>query len=101
MVSVVRIGMMSGALLIGAGLVLGQESKPQPKQAAPTAQTSPSPHKNQQSEGERKFQTNCGRCHHPPEQLSPGIAGSVIRHMRVRAMLSEEDAREILQYLAP
>jgi hypothetical protein len=33
--------------------------------------------------------------------LSPRIAGSVIRHMHVRAMLSQEDAREILEYLAP
>ena len=95
-----RLGVMPGALLIGAALVLGQEPTTQPKQTAPRAQTTTST-KNQQSEGERKFQINCGRCHNPPEQLSPRIAGSVIRHMRVRAMLSQEDAREILEYLVP
>ncbi len=51
--------------------------------------------------GERKFQANCGRCHNPPEQLSPRIAGAVLRHMRVRASLSAEDERDILRYLAP
>ena len=96
-----RLGMMSAALLIGAVLVLGQEPKAQPERTAQRAQTATSPTKNQQSEGGRKFQINCGRCHNPPEQLSSRIAGSVIRHMRVRAMLSQEDAREILEYLAP
>jgi hypothetical protein len=96
-----RLGMMSAALLIAAVLVLGQEPKAEPKQTAQRAQTATSPTKNQQSEGKRKFQINCGRCHNPPEQLSSRIAGPVIRHMRVRAMLSQEDAREILEYLAP
>ena len=95
-----RLGVMPGALLIGAALVLGQEPTTQPKQTAPRAQTTTST-KNQQSEGERKFLINCGRCHNPPEQVSPRIAGSVIRHMRVRATLSQEDAREILEYLVP
>jgi hypothetical protein len=96
-----RLGMMSAALLIGAVLVPGQERTTQPEQSVQKTQTTTSPTKNQQSEGERKFQINCGRCHNPPEQVSPRMAASVIRHMRVRAMLSQEDAREILEYLAP
>jgi cytochrome c5 len=54
-----------------------------------------------QNPGERKFQENCGRCHTAPEQLSPRIAGTVVRHMRVRASLSAETERDILRYLAP
>ena len=54
-----------------------------------------------QDPGERKFQANCSRCHTAPEQLSPGIAGTVLRHMRVRASLSAVDERDILRYLAP
>lgn len=53
------------------------------------------------AQGERKFQTHCGRCHNEPQQLSPAIAGTVLRHMRVRAMLSREDEQQILRYLAP
>jgi cytochrome c5 len=51
--------------------------------------------------GERAFQENCGRCHNPPEQLSPRITGTVLRHMRVRALLSPQDEHDILKYLAP
>jgi cytochrome c5 len=52
-------------------------------------------------EGERRFQANCGRCHNPPDSLSPREVKAVLRHMRVRAMLSAEDERLILKYLAP
>ena len=55
----------------------------------------------QTSEGERLFAENCGRCHRPPDQISPKAAGSVLRHMRVRAMLSQEDEQKILKYLNP
>lgn len=53
------------------------------------------------NEGEKRFQAQCGRCHHAPEELSPRVARTVVRHMRVRAMLSAEDERLILEYLAP
>jgi hypothetical protein len=51
--------------------------------------------------GERKFQQNCSRCHHAPQELSPRISGTVVMHMRVRASLSDADAQAILRYLAP
>jgi mono/diheme cytochrome c family protein len=51
--------------------------------------------------GERAFRANCGRCHNPPEQLSPRITGTVLRHMRERALLSPHDERDILKYLTP
>jgi mono/diheme cytochrome c family protein len=80
--------------VLGLAMAFGQakndaSSKPKTQPAA------------QSNEGERLFQANCGRCHRPPGQLSPKIAGSVLRHMRVRAMLSKEDEQQILKYLAP
>ena len=51
--------------------------------------------------GERAFQANCGRCHNPPEQLSPRITGTVLRHMRERALLSPQDERDFLKFLNP
>jgi|SRR5579864_3792419 len=53
------------------------------------------------SEGEKRFQANCVRCHQPPEDLSVREVKAVIRHMRVKAMLSAEDEQLILKYLAP
>jgi mono/diheme cytochrome c family protein len=67
------------------------QGSPSPQQAT-TAATNP---------GERAFRANCGRCHNPPEQLSPRISGTVLRHMRVRALLSPQDERDILKYLTP
>jgi mono/diheme cytochrome c family protein len=73
-------------------------------QAAPSGKAGQPPVKKAaaaQNPGERKFQENCGRCHTAPEQLSPRIAGTVVRHMRVRASLSAETERDILRFLAP
>ena len=55
----------------------------------------------QQDEGERKFQQNCSRCHNAPEGFSTRISGTVVRHMRVRASLSQKDAEAILHFLNP
>jgi cytochrome c2 len=54
-----------------------------------------------QSDGERKFAQNCGRCHNPPEGFSPHISGTIVRHMRARAALSKQDEEEILHFLNP
>ena len=59
------------------------------------------PNTAQQSDGERKFAQNCGRCHYPPEGFSPHISGTIVRHMRVRAALSKQDEADILHFLNP
>lgn len=56
--------------------------------------------KNSQPDGEKQFQANCGRCHNPPEAISPREERAVVRHMRVRAMLSAEDEKLILKFLS-
>ena len=58
-------------------------------------------HAQPQSEGERVFQQNCWRCHNAPESFSPRISGTVVRHMRVRASLSQHDEQELLKFLNP
>ena len=54
-----------------------------------------------QDEGDRIFQQNCSRCHNAPEGFSPRIAGTIARHMRVRASLSEHDTEELLHFINP
>jgi cytochrome c5 len=51
--------------------------------------------------GERVFATNCARCHTPPMAIPPRITGTVLMHMRVRARLSREDEKLLLQFMAP
>lgn len=50
-------------------------------------------------EGERRFRTNCGRCHQAPHKFPPRMMATIIRHMRVRATLTDEDMRLILDYM--
>jgi len=50
-------------------------------------------------EGEKRFRTNCGRCHMPPHKFPPRVIATAIRHMRVRAMITDEDMRLILKYM--
>jgi len=83
------------AVLMSTALAVAQSSPPAPPANAPAQKSV------QQDPGERKFRANCGRCHGAPEQLTPRIAGTVLRHMRVRATLSAQDEKDILRYLAP
>jgi hypothetical protein len=50
-------------------------------------------------EGEKRFHANCGRCHLAPEKIPPRAAATIIRHMRVRATITDDDMRLILAYL--
>lgn len=51
-------------------------------------------------EGEKRFRANCSRCHMAPQKLPPRAAATIIRHMRVRATITDDDMRYILAYLA-
>jgi cytochrome c5 len=51
--------------------------------------------------GDRIFQQNCSRCHSAPEGFSSRISGTIVRHMRVRASLSQHDAEELLRFFNP
>jgi mono/diheme cytochrome c family protein len=50
-------------------------------------------------EGEQRFRTNCGRCHQAPHKFPARMMGTIVRHMRVRAMLTEDDMTLILAYM--
>lgn len=50
-------------------------------------------------EGEKRYSANCGRCHQAPHKLPRRAMATAIRHMRVRAILTEEDMRYILWYM--
>lgn len=50
-------------------------------------------------QGEQRFRANCGRCHAAPQKFSPRVMATVVRHMRVRATITDEDMRLVLFYL--
>ncbi len=88
------------ALFLTAVGVAAQNSASQSK-AGGSKSSAPQTGNAESAQGERLFQTQCGRCHTPPEDLSPREAKAVLRQMRVRANLTAEDERLILKYLAP
>lgn len=88
---------------MGVAAFSGAQAQPQ---SAPPAGTQPRVEKYQsakkahtQDEGERVFQQNCSRCHATPEGFSSRISGTIVRHMRVRANLSQHDEQVLLKYL--
>jgi len=51
--------------------------------------------------GQKVFEQNCSRCHNAPLAIPPQIAGTVLRHMRVRASLSAADEHALLRFMNP
>ncbi len=49
--------------------------------------------------GEQRFHSNCGRCHAAPPKFPPRMMATIVRHMRVRATLTDADMRLILAYM--
>jgi hypothetical protein len=49
--------------------------------------------------GEQRFRSNCGRCHNAPQKFPPRMMATIVRHMRVRATITDEDQRLILFYM--
>lgn len=76
-----------------------------PKQSHPAAPTAKStrvdPPNAASDDGEKVFSANCERCHAAPQGFSPRIAGTVVRHMRARANLSEKDVQTLLRFFNP
>jgi mono/diheme cytochrome c family protein len=69
------------ASVISATLVVAQTSTASKPKVSAKSSAKPGATK-QTDAGQRKFDANCGRCHSFPEQLSPSITGTVVRHMR-------------------
>ena len=72
-----------------------------PPRTTPQSATSSSSEPNPQwmLEGEKRYRVNCGRCHQPPHKFSPRVMATAGRHMRVRAMLTQDDMHYVLYYL--
>jgi cytochrome c5 len=77
-----------------------QPDHPQTTQVSKPATVNSTSHR-PVNEGERIFQQNCTRCHNTPNGFSPRISGTILRHMRVRASLSQHDEQELFRFFNP
>ena len=86
-----------GALVLTSSLFAGSSSAKKDAEASAVVQTSDAG--SMRIEGEKRFHANCGRCHAAPQKFPPRMMGTVLRHMRVRATITEADRRLILFYM--
>src|SRR5271155_3440636 len=99
--------MIAGLLLLAASIAFADgaqdvhTNKPSSASQSPatSAKSSSDDESAQLLEGDKRFRTNCSRCHTSPHKLPPRMMATAIRHMRVRATLSDEDMRLILKYM--
>jgi mono/diheme cytochrome c family protein len=107
---------LSAGMSVVPGLVCAQQetdtkvasaNDPAPAASGATgaaASARPKPSKQEEEDalrldGERRFHANCGRCHQAPHKLPPRMMATIVRHMRVRATITDEDMRVILHYM--
>ena len=89
-------GLLLWVLILATTLVAGSRSgKVAP--AGPAVQAADAD--NLRIEGEKRYHANCGRCHATPQKFPPRMMATVLRHMQVRATITDEDRRLILFYM--
>ncbi|HET9838189.1 MAG TPA: cytochrome c [Candidatus Angelobacter sp.] len=67
--------------------------------SAPAASSGSTQDENLHLEGEKRFRSNCARCHLAPPKFAPRMMSTIVRHMRVRANITDEDMRLVLRYM--
>jgi cytochrome c5 len=86
-------------LLVGALVCLSSAGSAPARKDASAVPVEPSDAQTMRVQGEQRFRANCGRCHAAPQKFPPRMMGTVLRHMRVRALITAEDARLVLFYM--
>jgi cytochrome c5 len=79
---------------------LAQAAAAHPNSKGKQNATTP-PSSAQVARGQKVFQQNCSRCHDAPEAFPPQISATILRHMRVRASLSDADEKALLHFMNP
>jgi hypothetical protein len=90
-------GLLSMSLL--AGVAAAARAGKHSEAAAPAPLQPTLSNDDLRLEGEKRFRANCGRCHQSPHKFPPRMMFTIERHMRVRALITDEDMRLIVRYL--
>lgn len=102
-----KIMLFMGVLMLAAAVFAADPPKSSNASADPAAvsTTSASAERNSEeadntrAEGEKRFRANCSRCHAAPHKFQPRMMATIVRHMRVRATITDADMRYILAYM--
>lgn len=91
------IAVLLWALALGSSVFAGSHSSGKEATPAPVVRSQDAD--SMRIEGEKRFHANCGRCHAAPQKFPPRMMATVLRHMRVRATITDDDRRLILFYM--
>ena len=94
--------LVASALSLGSMASASSGSKDAAKDSpapAVSAEQSAALNETMHVEGEKRFRSNCGRCHAAPPKFPPRMMTTIVRHMRVRATITDQDMRLILRYM--
>ena len=88
-------------LAVNAANAVARNAPRSAQSASATSEGTPTAEVNEKwmIEGQKRFLINCGRCHQSPYLFSPRAMSMAVRHMRVRAMLTQEDMNYLLYYV--
>jgi cytochrome c5 len=90
---------LANMLAMNANLAAQSASTASDASFANKVQRDPAAERALRLEGERRFQANCGRCHSAPHKFPPRMMATIVRHMRVRATITDDDMKLILHYM--
>ena len=93
-----KVFMMCGILAVASVVYGAAPPRSKDGSSSPVAQTRDQA-ESDRIQGEQRFHANCGRCHAAPEKFPPRMMATIVRHMRVRATITDEDMRLILGYM--
>jgi cytochrome c5 len=93
--------LVAGAMSLGmmANASSGGKDAPKDAPAATAPNEQGAQNENMHYEGEKRFRSNCGRCHAAPPKFPPRMMATIVRHMRVRSMITDQDMHLILRYM--
>ena len=93
LISAVLLALAVGATLMAAAKT-GSKDKDAPAATATATQDDP-----MRLEGEKAYHANCGRCHMAPPKFPARMMATIVRHMRVRSGITDQEMRAILHYM--
>jgi cytochrome c5 len=93
--------LVAGAMSLGlmANASSGGKGAAKDSSAVPVSAEQAAQNENMHFEGEKRFRSNCARCHAAPPKFPPRMMATIVRHMRVRATITDQDMRLILRYM--
>lgn len=98
----IRLALLLAALAFASIFYVKSASAegPLPRKASTTAVAQTYDADAMRIQGEQRYRANCARCHAAPQKFPPRMMATVLRHMRVRATITEEDMRLVLFYMS-